>query len=191
MALKKPKYKDLIFLVIVALFFIPQTRKPIQIFVNKGLALISPSTINSEKQKAIPSYNLILKDENGTIFNFETTKGKIVLVNFWATWCPPCIAEMTSMQKLYKDYKDKVTFVFVSDESFNVVNPFLEKNNYTFKVYQPVTNYNNIFKVSSIPKTFLINQKGNVIIEKTGAANWNSNSVRNTINSLLATKNKI
>lgn len=191
MALKKPKYKDLIFLVIVALFFIPQTRKPIQIFVNKGLALISPSTINSEKQKAIPSYNLILKDENGTIFNFETTKGKIVLVNFWATWCPPCIAEMPSMQKLYKDYKDKVTFVFVSDESFNVVNPFLEKNNYTFKVYQPVTNYNNIFKVSSIPKTFLINQKGNVIIEKTGAANWNSNSVRNTINSLLATKNKI
>lgn len=191
MALKKPKYKDLIFLVIVALFFIPQTRKPIQVFVNKGLALISPSTINSEKQKAIPSYNLILKDENGTIFNFETTKGKIVLVNFWATWCPPCIAEMPSMQKLYKDYKDKVTFVFVSDESFNVVNPFLEKNNYTFKVYQPVTNYNNIFKVSSIPKTFLINQKGNVIIEKTGAANWNSNSVRNTINSLLATKSKI
>jgi thiol-disulfide isomerase/thioredoxin len=184
MKISKSQRNNIIFLVIIAFLIIPQTRKPIQVFLNKGLALFSPSTINKNKQSRLITYNWKLKDENGNVFNFESTKGKVVLVNFWATWCPPCIAEMPSLQKLYNDYNDKIEFVFVSNEKINIINSYLTKNDYTFKAYKPIDN-SNFFEVSSIPRTFLIDKKGHIVINKTGAANWNSDSVRKTIDNLL------
>ncbi|MFD1163175.1 TlpA family protein disulfide reductase [Hwangdonia seohaensis] len=184
MKINKPKKSTIVFLIIVAVLLIPQTRKPIQVFVQKGLALIGPSIIDDNKQSSIADYNWKLKDESGTIFNFEENKEKVILINFWATWCPPCIAEMPSLQKLYDDYNDKIEFVFVSDESFKKINSYLEKNNYTFKVYNEASR-SDFFDVRGIPRTFLIDKQGKVVIDKTGAANWNSDSVRNTIDALL------
>ena len=163
----------------------PQTRQPIQVLLHKSLALFSPSIIDESKQIKVENYNWELKVEDGTIFNFEDTKGKVVFVNFWATWCPPCIAEMPSMQLLYDDYKDSIEFVFVSNEGFPVINKFISKNEYTFKVYNALTKYPEHFNVSSIPRTFLIDKTGKIIIDKTGAANWNSKAIRKTIDKLI------
>ncbi len=185
MKITKPKRNNIIFLIVIVLLIIPQTRKPIQVFIQKGLALISPSTIPVVKQSKVTDYNWKLKDESGTNYNFESVKEKVVLVNVWATWCPPCIAEMPSLQKLYNDYKDKIEFVFVTGDSYKDVNLFLIKNNYTFKVYRSTNGYLEVFDISSIPRTFLIDKKGNIVIDKTGAANWNSDSVRETIDNLL------
>ncbi|SFZ94002.1 Thiol-disulfide isomerase or thioredoxin [Flaviramulus basaltis] len=185
MKVSKPQVKNIIFLVILTVLFIPQTRQPIQILLHKGFAIFSPSTVEKSKQKTLVNYNWKLKDESGSVFNFKDIKGKVVLVNFWATWCPPCIAEMPSMQKLYDNYKDEIEFVFVSNEEFLKINEFLNKNNYSFKVYNPATNYPEIFDVTSIPRTYLIDKYGNIIIDKSGAANWNSDSVRKIIDGLL------
>lgn len=181
----KTHLKNLVYLGIAALFIIPQTRKPIQIFVNKGLALFGPSIIESSKQEKIDYEDWVLISNNAETFNFKDAKGKVVFINFWATWCPPCIAEMPSMQKLYDDYNDKVEFVFVSDEKQDVVSQFLTKNGFSFRVYKPTTQYPEAFDISGIPRTFLIDSKGNIVIDKTGAANWNSDSVRETIDKLL------
>ena len=183
--MKKEKLKNIIFLIIILIFIISQTRKPIQVIIHRGFVLISPSTISKSKQSKITHYNWKLRDVNNKTFNFKTTKGKVVFVNFWVTWCPPCIAEMPSIQKLYDDYKDKAEFVFISDESFNVLSKFLDTKGYTFKVYNPMNDYSEIFKVSSIPRSFLIDKKGTIIIDKTGAANWNSKTVRGPIDNLL------
>ncbi|ULC58690.1 TlpA family protein disulfide reductase [Flaviramulus sp. BrNp1-15] len=185
MKITKSQIKNIIFLVVIALLIIPQTRQPIQVLLHKGLAVFSPSTVNESKQITITNYNWKLKDENSHILNFEEVRGKVVLVNFWATWCPPCIAEMPSMQKLYDDYSNKIEFVFVSNEDYSKTNQFLNKNNYTFKTFTPITNYPDTFDVSSIPRTFLIDKSGRIVIDKTGAANWNSETVRNTIDELL------
>ncbi|WP_406684470.1 TlpA family protein disulfide reductase [Seonamhaeicola sp. MEBiC1930] len=187
MPFKKPKFKDLFLIVIVLVLIFPQTRKPIQVLLNKGFALISPSVLSEEKQKEVTSYNWQLKDNQGILFNFEETKGKVVLINFWATWCPPCIAEMPSLQKLYNDYNDKIVFLFVTDDWFKETNSFLEKNDYTFKVYRPDSKHE-IFKIKTIPRTFLIDKKGKIIIDKTGASNWNSDTVRKTIDELIKIK---
>jgi len=186
MKLKKIKRKNIIFLVVIALLIIPQTRKPIQVFLNKGLALFSPSIIDSEDRKAIENYNWQLEDSEGNIFNYESTKNKVVLINFWATWCPPCIAEMPSLEKLHNDYKDKIVFLFVSNEDNEKTFKFVEKNKYTFKVYKPLTQYPEVFNLSSIPRTFLIDKNGNIVIDKTGASNWNSEKVRNVIDQLIS-----
>jgi len=169
----------------MGLLLIPQTRQPIQVLLNKGLALFSPSTIDESKQVILANYNWDLQDTNSNVVHFEDVRGKVVLVNFWATWCPPCIAEMPSMQTLYDVYKNKIEFVFVSNEERSVINKFLKEKGYTFKVYNAVTQYPNAFDVSSIPRTFLIDKKGRIIIDKTGAANWNSETVRYTIDALL------
>lgn len=185
MKFTRSKIKNIIFFIIIGLLFIPQMRQPIQVLLHKGLALFSPSTIDESKQIVVKDYNWSLKTKDGNAINFESTKGKVVLVNFWATWCPPCIAEMPSMQSLYDDYKDKVEFVFVSNEEFSVINEFVIKKGYIFDIYNPMTKYPKTFDVTSIPRTFLIDKNGRIVIDKTGAANWNSEAVRNTIDQLL------
>ncbi len=185
MNMSKSRRNNLIFLIVIVLLIIPQTRQPIQVLLHKGIALISPVSINKNKQTVLEHYDWKLIDENSVPFNFKNTKGKVVFVNFWATWCPPCKAEMPSIQELYNDYNDKIEFVFVSDESSEIINQFLKTNNYNFKVYSSVSHYLEAFNVTSIPRTFLIDKEGKIIIDKVGAANWNSKSIRNTIDKLL------
>ena len=182
----KGKIKNIIFIIIVAVLIIPQTRKPIQVLLQKGVLLINkPSIENKETSDKLTDYNWNLIDGTNTAYNLQEAKGKVVLINFWATWCPPCIAEMPSLQKLYNDYNDKVVFLFVTNEELSDITPFLEKKQYTFEVYRPVSNYPAIFDVTSIPRTFLIDKEGNIIIDESGATNWNSDMVRNTIDGLL------
>ncbi|SHJ00484.1 TlpA family protein disulfide reductase [Algibacter luteus] len=185
MKLTKGKIKNIIFFIIIGLLIIPQTRQPIQVLLHKSLAVFSPSTINTSKQETLEDYNWLLKNSEGTVLNFQDLKGKVILVNFWATWCPPCIAEMPSMEALYKDYSGKIDFVFVSNEDFQVVNEFIKKKGYTFEVFNPLTQYPSNFDVTSIPRTFLLDKEGHIVIDKTGAANWNSDKVRTSIDDLL------
>lgn len=185
MKLSKSQISNLIFLIVIAILVIPQTRKPIQVFLNKGMALISPSIEKNDKQKTLKNYNWKLKDEEGNVYDFEDTKGKVVFVNFWATWCPPCIAEMPSIQKLYDDYNDKIEFLLVTNDPYIEINKFLNENNYSFEIYRPLSFNANLFDVSTIPRTFLIDKTGKIIIDETGAANWNSEKVRNAIDNLL------
>ena len=183
----KPKIKksNILFLIIIALLLIPQTRQPIQVFLHRAISFVNPVIANKNNLVKIENYNWELKNINGDVFNFNETKGNVVLINFWATWCPPCIAEMPSMHLLYEDYKDKVEFVFVSNESETVINKFLNKNKYTFEVFNSKSEYPEYFNIKSIPRTFVIDKKGNIVIDKSGAVNWNSDSVRNTIDELL------
>lgn len=164
---------------------IPQTRQPIQVFLNKGLAMISPSVIKESKRNKIQDYNWRLIDLQGQTIDFNQSRNKVILINFWATWCPPCIAEMPGLNKLYEEYKDQVDFYFVSNEKEDILKSFLQKKGYNFNVQIPRTEYPEVFDVSSIPRTFLIDKSGAIVMDKAGAANWNSKEVRDTIDELL------
>ena len=186
MKISKSQRNNIIFLVLIAILLIPQTRKPIQVFLNKGLALFSPSIVNEDKREVVSDFNWNLQNTNTLeTYNFKNAEGKVVLINFWATWCPPCIAELPSLDQLYQSYNDKVVFLFVSNEEIAVVNKFLAKKGMSLPVYKPISNYPEVFDVTSIPRTFLIDKQGNIVIDKTGAANWNSDKVQATIDELL------
>ena len=92
---------------------------------------------------------------------------------------------MPSMDKLYVDYKDKVDFYFVSNEKAETLRKFMDKNGYKFPVQIAKSNYPIEFDTSSIPRTYLIDKSGNIVIDKKGAANWNSEKVRQQIDELL------
>ena len=189
--MKKSKFSisNIIFVVVIVLLIIPQTRQPIQVFLHKGLALISPSEISVDKRETLSSYkDWDLIDSNGTRFNFKEAEGKVVFINFWATWCPPCIAEMPSIDNLYKDYSDRVVFLLVSNEESKTIANFQSKNGYSFKFHQQLTQAPKALQTSSIPQTYIIDKKGGIVMDKTGAANWNSDSIRKLLDTLIASE---
>ncbi|WP_104736331.1 TlpA family protein disulfide reductase [Hanstruepera ponticola] len=185
MKTSKIKLSNVIFLVVILLLIIPQTRQPIQVFIQKGFALISPSKTEESAQKQLSDYQWELVDQDGNILNFKDVKGKVVFLNFWATWCPPCIAEMPSIDALYQDYNEEVVFLLVSNENSNKVKQFLSDNQFNLNYYNTLTVAPKVLSSNSIPQTYIIDKYGKIRIEKNGAANWNSDTVRNLLDELL------
>ena len=186
--MKKTKFKtsNIFFLVVIVLLIIPQTRQPIQVFLNKGLALFSPSIESETNRTSINFEDWQLKDLKGKVINFKDLENKVIFLNFWATWCPPCIAEMDGIQELYNDYKDDAVFLLISSEDISIVQNFIKKKGYSLNSYVPLADYPSNFNIRSIPRTFLINKKGEIVIDKSGAANWNSNKVRTKLEELIS-----
>lgn len=184
MKLFKNQWTNIIFAVIILVLLIPATRKPIQIFLNKVLAF-SPSVTSEEDRTTLADYNWILEKNNKDKVEFSEYKGKVILINFWATWCPPCIAEMPSLQLLYEDYQDKIVFLFVSEEDRVTVNGFLNRKQFTLPAYRPLSETPRPLDGRTLPTTYLIDKEGNIVISKVGAADWNGEKVRNTIDGLL------
>lgn len=177
---------NIIFFAIVLILIIPQTRQPIQVLLHKGLSYINQSSIIDIDERVSVSYsNWKLKSDDHKILNFNDTKNKVVFVNFWATWCPPCIAEMPSLQLLYNDYKDKVEFLFITNDDFKTVDKFKTKKEFTFKVYRPLDQPPTELVTGSIPRTFIINKSGEIVVDESGAVDWNSEKVRNQLDELL------
>ncbi len=173
----KKHWSNILFGVLIVLLFIPQSGRPIRVFVNRLFAF-SPSIESNEDRDKLDTYNWKLVDLSGNQVDFNDFKGKKIVVNFWATWCPPCIAEMPSMQALYADYQDKVVFLFVTNDDNAAITKFLSKNNFDIPIYREVTAAPAVLQTNSLPTTYLINESGEIVINKTGAADWNTTKVR-------------
>ncbi len=183
---KKLRLSNIIFLIVIVLLIVPQTRMPIQIALHKVVGAFGPSVKSAKNSVVLESYNWQLINDRGEQFDFNDAKNKVVLVNFWATWCPPCIAEMPSLNKLYEAYDDKVILLYISDEANETLLKFKEKNDYNFPVYHSVTDLPSEFDVTSIPRTFVIDKKGRVVVNKTGAANWFSDNFKEELEKLIS-----
>ena len=180
MKFTKKTISNIVFVIIIGLLLYPPTKV---YFIR--LISFSPSVVTDDKQEKLSDYNWNLKGLNTENVDFNETKNKVVVVNFWATWCPPCIAEMPSIQKLYDDYKNKITFVFVSNESWSTIDNFYKKNNYDLPTYNELSKTPKQLESKSIPATFIIDKKGNIVTDKKGAANWNSTKVRKLLDELI------
>lgn len=166
---------------------IPQTRTPIQVHFHSLWSKVnSVTTISKSERKQLSNYNWELLNSNDEVYNFEKARGKIVVINFWATWCPPCIAEMPSLQKLYSAYNDRVEFLFITTDSSEKVQAFKRKKGYTFSVFNPLsTYYPKELETSIIPRTLVINREGDIVVDETGAANWYSTEFKQLIEKLI------
>lgn len=184
MKFTKPQRSNLILFLIIAVLIFTPIGGVVKEYTSKLKAMIS--TIETEKEPvALNNFNWRLKGINTENIDFNSAKGKVVFVNFWATWCPPCRAEMPSIQKLYENYADKVLFVFITNEEREVVTRFLDKKKYTLPSYNVRSLTPKEFKVNSIPATYVLNKEGEVIIHKVGPADWNSDDFRSLLDELI------
>ena len=103
-----------------------------------------------------------LKDLSGKAWTFQDLRGKVVLVNFWATWCPPCRKEMPDLEKLFERFGAKGFVVLaISDEETGKVEPFIRERGVTFPVLlDPGRKVNEAFAVEGIPKSFVYDREG-------------------------------
>ncbi len=158
----------LIFFFVHSLILPNATNAERHLWDNLGAASID------EKLKA-PSFTL--KDLNGKDVKLEDHRGKIVFLNFWATWYPPCRAEMPSMEKLYSTFKDKDFTMLAVDlrEETKKVRVFQEKFKLNFPILLDSDGRVGLrYGVRSIPTTYLIDREDYVIGGALGARNWAS-----------------
>jgi len=187
--MKKRKFKisDIIFVVFIALLLIPQTRTPIQVALNKlKVAVWSPSVSAMEDQEQVQPFQYAVEDLSGKSKNIAVGQGKVTFLSYWATWCPPCIAELPGIQELYTDYGDKLNFVLLTQEETKKVQRFMTKKGYDLPVYIPQMQAPEILKSNSLPTNYIIDAQGNITIKETGAADWNSVKVRKLLDELLS-----
>ena len=118
-----------------------------------------------------------LQDINGTSVDISDFRGKIVFLNFWATWCPTCLVEMPAMEKLYRKLKVKdFAMVTISiQDSGAAVKEFFDKNNLTFTaLLDSFGNTVPAFGIRAIPTTFILDKAGRIIGLVTGPREWDS-----------------
>lgn len=184
----KKNLSNILFIGFIIFLFSP-VGLPVRATLIKGVSLVTTRVFSmevaEEDQVEIHDFNWTLRRESGELIDFDQFKNKTIVVNFWATWCPPCVAEMPSFQKLYDDYGDKVEFVFVASDEKSSVERFIQKKEYNLPVYYEMSSRPTEMDSNSLPTTYIINSSGQIVAYKVGAADWNSSKVRRLLDRLI------
>ncbi|HEY0732887.1 MAG TPA: TlpA disulfide reductase family protein [Chitinophagaceae bacterium] len=125
-----------------------------------------------DQPKMLPSFAMI--DAQGNTVQLESFKGKKVFVNLWATWCPPCRAEMPSIEELYsKTDKEKAVFIMLSlDDNFDKAKNYAVKQNMQAPIYYPAQNLPELLNTESIPATYIFNENGELVKHNIGTDDY-------------------
>jgi len=128
------------------------------------------------------------EDGNGTIQNTASLRNKVVFVNFWASWCPPCRAEFPSIEKLYSEFKDHpdVFFLMINEDSDpTTAKAYLNKEKYSVPLYRSVGSVPKEVYSGSLPTTVVLDKRGKVRLHHTGLANYSSAGFLKQIEELI------
>ena len=132
--------------------------------------------------------DFLLRDLHGNTVKFSSLKNKVIFLNIWATWCPPCVAEMPGIQNLYEKVKGNKNIAFVmlsvDQNGMEKVKKFVAKKGYTFPVYLPAGNIPATFQTQSIPTTFILSKDGKIAAKHNGMADYDSPKVKEFLEGL-------
>jgi peroxiredoxin len=135
-----------------------------------------------------PVPDFTLPDLQGNPVTLSKLRGKVVLLNFWATWCPPCRAEFPSMERLNEVYGGR-NFVMLAvnvEQDADLVRDFIKKNKHTFQVLlDPEAEVQALYGVYRFPETFLIDKQGRAVERAIGARDWSAVDFLKKVDGLL------
>ena len=121
--------------------------------------------------------NVLFENKKGEVIPLASLKGKVVFVNFWATWCPPCIAEMPTIQALYSEHQDndEVVFMMVDvDNKREKSQDFMDKRKLNLPIYTPASSIPSSYLGGAIPTTLVFNKSGEVVFKHEGMGDFSS-----------------
>lgn len=163
-------------------FFKPNLEKPKEA-EEIAVAHVMENTLTNNR----PSVYFI--DNKGLEVDAANLNGKVVFMNFWATWCPPCIAEMPSIVKLHEKFKDneQVVFLFVDvDNQMISAEQFMVKRKFNLPVHVALGEIPGEWLGNSIPTTVILDKQGNIAAKHEGMADYSRKEVEDFINKLIA-----
>ncbi len=149
-----------------------------------ALTLTAPSNSISESQSTLKS-DWQLQATNGDevwLSQFQ----KPIFINIWATWCPPCRAELPSILKLEEQYKNKIDFLLISpNEALEKLQKFGLDKNYQTLFYNATSATPKSLTTNSYPTTYIIDVNKKIVLKSVGAHNWNSEEVHKLLDQLI------
>ncbi len=177
---------DILFWGLILLLVIPSTRVQVSSFFIRIISF-APSGLSTDKQYTISenTRRWQFTAMSGKTVNFSDQLDKPVFINMWATWCPPCRAELPGIQKLYEKYGGKVNFLLLTDETPAKVKAFVRKYHYENLPFYRYRYVPKDFSSNSIPSTFIVSRQGKVVLTKKGAARWDSDKVKKLLDNLI------
>jgi peroxiredoxin len=141
-----------------------------------GLLLSCPFSALAGAAVGSAAPDFSLQDMQGRQVRLSDLRGKVVIVNFWATWCPPCRAEMPSMETLYQTFKndDLVLLALnVEEDGRELIEKFLQESPYSFPILlDSETEVQQRYGVFQFPESFIIDRNGVVVKKVIGAVHW-------------------
>ena len=175
--LKKNWFSYLLYLLLALFLFSPAAKsRLLQQVVSTGL--LKANIKKAEPNKDLPvatSFSFI--NAEGKTATTADLKGKVVFINFWASWCPPCRAEMPGLEDLYKELKsdDRLVFLFINeDDDKNKAIQYLQKNHFTIPLFSRDGYVSNDLFSGTLPTTVIIDQQGKIVLKHQGMARYNS-----------------
>jgi len=133
-----------------------------------------------------------LPDSGGNLVNLSKYRGKVVFLNFWATWCGACRGEMASIESLYRELKDRRDFelvtVSVDQQGWSSIAPFLKSHGYDIPVLSDSDNrVSSSYGISGIPATFIIDRSGRIVWNCAGGLDWSNDTLKSALKRLFTT----
>lgn len=128
------------------------------------------------------AYNMPLTTPEGKQIRLSEFKGKVLFVNVWASWCPPCVAEMPTIETLYNSVSDnqEIKFLLISmDDKQKDAKDFMEGKDFPMPYYFPDSGMPSVFQSPYIPATYVVSKEGQIIYNHGGIADYSSDSFRN------------
>lgn len=174
------------------ILFIPLAVIIVGIFILMHWNSHSPSVLNDESitvkdNPVAPDFTLPGLD--GESVSLGDYRGKVVLLNIWATWCPPCLAEAPSMEKLYNRFKDddfKLLAVSIDEDGKNAILPFMKSKDLSFTVLlDPEGIITKLYGTTAVPESFIIRKDGKIDGKIKGAIDWMSPKVIEYLTNLI------
>jgi thiol-disulfide isomerase/thioredoxin len=138
----------------------------------------------------VPAVDFDLPALDGGRVRLSNLKGRVVLLNFWATWCPPCRAEMPAMDRLYRDLEPKGFTILAVDykEPLDAVRTYITELGLSFPILLDTAGDvgDSLYPTTALPTTYIIDRRGQVVARKIGFVEWDGAQARSLIEALLA-----
>jgi thiol-disulfide isomerase/thioredoxin len=148
-----------------------------------------PSLVQTDKESPRPAPDILFYNENDTVISLSSLKGKIVFINFWAPWCPPCLAEMPGINNLYQkiDSSNHIVFIMVdADADLSKSKLYMSGHQYNLPLYKTGVPLPASIFDGSLPTTLVIDKKGYIVFRETGAANYDIKKFNDFLKQLAA-----
>lgn len=170
-------FSTLMGIAVVIMFVSPDAKSfVLRQLMHTGLFNASIDKADSDTSN-LPAVDFAFEDGSGNVWNTSSLRGKVVFINFWASWCPPCRAEFPSIEALYSNYEDNPDIFFLminEDNDVSAAHGYLKKEKYTVPFYKAKGSVPDEIYTGTLPTTIVLDKEGKIRYHHAGFANYRS-----------------